>query len=101
MIGGYIHSLANPVDIFAYKHDEKEPEQQPNHQPIVGDAYGSIANAEANLKKTESPVTNPGLTADNSQGFKTRATGPAIDKKDAAAAAASEIVPEGTVSALS
>jgi len=64
------------------------------------DAYGSIAHAEAVLKTTESPVHNKGLSADKSLGFKTKATGAVIDKKDAEAAAASEISPEGTKDAL-
>lgn len=98
MIGSYVHGLANPVDIFAYKHNEEEPEKEANHQPIVRDAYGSIAHAEANLKKTESPVTNPGLTAEKSQKYATKATGAVIDKKDAEAAAASEV--EGAKEAL-
>ena len=65
---------------------------------IVRDAYGSIAHAEANLKKTESPVTNPGLTAEKSQKYATKATDAVIDKKDAEAAAASEV--EGAKEAL-
>jgi len=97
-IGSYVHGLTNNVDIFAYKHNEEEPEKQANHQPIVRDAYGSIANAEANLKNTESPVTNPGLTAEKSQKFSTKATGAVLNPKEAEAAAAAEV--EGAKEAL-
>jgi len=95
-LGSYIHGLTNNVDIYAYKHNEEEPERAANHQPMLRDPYGSIENAEAKRKALETPPRNKGLTPDTSVGFKTTASGPLVNKKDIEAAAAQEASPNGT-----
>jgi len=94
-LGTYVHGLTNAVNTYAYRHNEPEPERLPSHQPVTTDPYGSIAHAEAELKKTENAVNNKGLSAGKSAGFKTRATGPLMDPKEAQAIADAKAEVEG------